>query len=94
MSSITSIVSALIGFASGGWGSLAAIVVLLGAGIFLWFKYKKSIQDAASGKTQDQAAVDVSGKIINNQQQGEQVKIDDAANEKAKQDAANGSSRP
>ncbi len=79
----TSIISGLIGFASGGWGSFASVIVLLGAAIFCWQKYKQGVQDAASGKTQDQAAVDSGSVISGNQSSEAQIKADDNANQAA-----------
>lgn len=82
-----SIVGSLIGFASGGWGSFAAILALIGSAIFLYWKYKQAVQQKAKDDTKDQAAVDQSKVISGNQNQAGQVAIDESENEKALSEA-------
>lgn len=84
---MSSIVSSLIGFASGGWGSFAAILALIGSAIFLYWKYKQAVQEKAKNDTKDQAAVDQAKVISGNQNQSGQIGIDDTENQKALSEA-------
>lgn len=78
-----SIVTSLIGFASGGWGSFAAILALMGAAAFLYWKYKQAVQQKAKDDTKDQAAIDQAKVISDNQKQAEQIAIDENETQKA-----------
>lgn len=80
---MSTIVSSLIGFASGGWGSFAAILALIGSAIFLYWKYKQAVQEKAKNDGKDQAAVDEAKVIGDNQQQSGQIAIDESENQKA-----------
>ncbi len=77
------IVSGLLGFASGGWGSFASIIVLV-IGAFVVFRMvKKAKQDQAHQNSIDQAAVDAAQDIAQNQSQSQQAAADSAANDAA-----------
>lgn len=78
-----SIVTSLIGFASGGWGSFAAILALIGSAIFLYWKYKQAVQQKAKDDTKDQSAIDQAKIIADNQKQSEQIAVDDFNTQKA-----------
>lgn len=84
---IGSIASSLIGFASGGWGSAVAILMLMIGAAWLYWKYKKYLQEKAGKDTQDQAAVDESNMIAENQKQNGQIQIDDHENLKLLEEA-------
>lgn len=79
----SSIISSVIGFASGGWGSVAAVVALLVAGIFLYWKYKQAVQKKAEDDTKNQAAIDQAKIIAANQKQSGQIAADESENKKA-----------
>lgn len=93
MSSIVSIFTSLFSFASGGWGSFAAIIALLVAGFALYRMYKKAKEEKAHNDSLDQAVIDSTQDITNNQTQGDQANKDnaaaDAAHDQALKDLSN-----
>lgn len=74
-----SIVTGLLGFASGGWGSAVSIVLLCVGAFFIYRMWKKSVQDQAHNNSLDQAAVDQAHDIHQNQTQGAQAAADQHA---------------
>ena len=84
---MSNIIGSLIGFASGGWGSFAAILALIGGAIFLYIKYKQALQEKATNDGKDQAVVDQAKVISENQKDAEQIASDNLANAKALEEA-------
>lgn len=88
MDTVKSILGILSGI--GGWQTtlVAGAVILIALPIvgFIIYRFIKArIQDAAEKAGKDQSMVDQQGKIIGNDQQGEQIKKDEAQSEKDKE---------